>query len=62
MDFQEVKQAFISLYGKAIYNSAFADFDAAFKSAWDSFDFIAGATTPEEMAEGMTECWQLTES
>jgi hypothetical protein len=59
ISFQEAKTAFISLYGDGTFNPEFSDFDVAFMAAWESFDFVAGAKTPEEFAEGMCECWQL---
>lgn len=57
--YQEAKKTFINLYGDDSYNDVFSSFDEAFLSAWDSFDYISSATTIEEFAEGMSECWQL---
>ena len=62
INYQDAKSAFIFLYGDTIFNEQFGSFDEAFRDAWDSFDFIPGAETPEQFAEGMTECWQMQEA
>lgn len=57
--YQEVRSAYIEMYGEFYDESEFESFEDAFKIAWDSFDFISNATDPYEVAEGMTECSQL---
>lgn len=61
MTLKEVKTAFVQLYGNDVYSSEFDSFDQAFRSAWDSFDYVAGASTAEDFAQAMTDCWQLTD-
>ena len=60
--FQEVRSAYIEMYGEFYDESGFECFESAFKSAWDSFDFISNATDPYEVAEGMCNCSQLQQS
>lgn len=62
MNFSEVKSEYVRLYPENIFNhEEFATFDAAFKAAWDSFDFVPGAKKAEDIAQAMCECWQLME-
>ena len=59
--FNQIKQAFINLYGDSIYNQDFDSFDEAFQAALESFDFITNAESLEDFCQGVAECWQLTE-
>ena len=58
---QEVKQAYLEMYGKFFNEDEYSSFDEAFLSAWQSFDFVANATDEYEVAIGMTELCQLTQ-
>ena len=52
---------FVKLYGSTIFNQEFCSFDEAFREAWQSFDYIAGAESLEDFAEGLCDCLQLQE-
>lgn len=62
MTFQEVKAAFIEIYGDQS-NTTFTDdkldFDQAFLKAWESVDYFQG-NTAEEIAEEMAGFSYLT--
>jgi len=58
---QEVKQAYIEMYGEFFNTDEYSDFDEAFSSAWQSFDFVANATNEYDFAEAMTCLPQLTQ-
>jgi hypothetical protein len=62
MTFQEVKAAFIKIYGDQS-NTTFTedklDFDQAFLKAWESVDYFQG-NTAEEVAEEMAGFSYLT--
>lgn len=62
ISFEQAKNAYVKLYGEFYNEQEFDNFNTAFKSAWDSFDFISNAEEDEyQFAEGMTKCWQLTQ-
>jgi hypothetical protein len=62
MTFQEVKTAFIEIYGDQS-NTTFTDdkldFDQAFLKTWESVDYFQG-NTAEEIAEEMARFSYLT--
>lgn len=62
ISFQQAKNAYVELYGEFYNDAQFDNFDDAFKSAWESFDYISGASDGCEVAQGMCECWQLQQS
>lgn len=63
ISFQQAKKAYLELYGNSpIYNEEFSSFDEAFLEAWKSFDYISNAQDEYQFAQGMCDCWQLTEN
>ena len=61
MKFDAVKKAYLALYGNAVYSEEFVSFDLAFRAAWNNFDFVENAASADDFAQGMCECWQLTD-
>lgn len=61
ISFQEVKSAYVEMYGEFYDEQEFNNFDDAFQVAWDSFNYITNATDEYEFAQGMTELPQLTQ-
>ncbi len=61
----EVNAAFKEMYGEEEFNkSEFSDFDTAFLSAWESFDFLSGSEelepTEYDCAIVMCDMWQFS--